>query len=165
MNLGLTLRSQVNATLTLSAPRQAVTVRPSPPVRLALAAILGGAGQGGAAPSALDVPGVSAGPLQGLRAVSLDASDQLINPDRAVVADGLRVLGLALTAASAQGQAVTVRRRGTVTEAGWAWSEGPVYVGDGGALTQAVPATGWLCQIGVAISATTIDIDPQPIIL
>ena len=151
--------------LTIDAPANSVTNRPSKKVLVSMAAVLGGAGQGSGGAAAYDFPGTSAGALQGLRVVALSASDQLIHPDRSVAADGLRILGLALTAASAPGQAVTVRRRGAVTEAAWAWDEGPVYVGDGGELTQTVPPSGWLCQIGVAINATTVDIDPQPIIL
>ena len=115
--------------------------------------------------SAYDIEAQAAGPLQGSRVVALDANDRLIHPDLLNATDGQRVLGIAVNAASAAGQPVTVRRRGPVSEAAWAWDEGPVFVGIAGQLPQTPVDPGWLCRIGMAINATTVEVDPQPTIL
>lgn len=126
---------------------------------------IGSALQGPPGLTTYDLPFLAAGPIQGGRAVTLDAFDQVAAPDLDLAVDGLRLLGVALNSASAQGEQVSIRRRGTVVDSGWAWDEGPVYVGVGGALTQTLPASGWVCLIGTAVNPTTVEISPQPIIL
>lgn len=82
-------------------------------------------------------------------------------PDRTVAADGPLVLGITETSALA-GQDVRVRYEGSMVEVSWAWTLGPVFVGDAGNLTQAPSASGWIRQVGVALSATELWIDLQP---
>lgn len=112
-----------------------------------------------------DLERTAAGPLSSRRAVTVAGDGRVAYPDRAVTADASRFLGILVTSASAADDPVTVRRRGAITEAGWSWTPGPVWVGDTGLLTQAVPSTGWVLQVGTAINATTIDIEPEPPIL
>lgn len=112
-----------------------------------------------------DLERTAAGPLSSRRAVTVAGDGRVAYPDRAVTADATRFLGILVTSASAADDPVTVRRRGAITEAGWSWTPGPVWVGDTGLLTQTVPSTGWVLQVGTAINATTIDIEPEPPIL
>jgi hypothetical protein len=112
-----------------------------------------------------DLERTAAGPLSSRRAVTVTGDGRVAYPDRAVAADATRFLGILVTSASAADDPVTVRRRGAITEAGWSWTPGPVWVGDTGLLTQTVPSTGWVLQVGTAVNATTIDIEPEPPIL
>lgn len=70
--------------------------------------------------------------------------------------DGM--LGISLTAAQA-GEAVLVQRAGTVDNSGWMWSEGLVFLGANGVLTQIPPTVGWELVVGNAPSATRLNID------
>lgn len=113
----------------------------------------------------LDIQRPASGPLSSSRAVTVGTDGRVAYPDRSVTDDALRFLGVLLTSASAVDQQVVIRRQGRITESAWAWEPGPVWVGDSGQLTQSPPATGWILQVGTAISATSIDIDPEPVIL
>lgn len=60
------------------------------------------------------------------------------------------------------GANVIVQIGGPITEPSWSWiANQPVYVGSSGFLTQTVPTTGWLLEIGVADTATRIIIEPK----
>jgi hypothetical protein len=78
-------------------------------------------------------------------------------PSTAASADAARVVGLAVTAAAA-GDSFDVVTKGEWTDSAWAWAPGIVFCGDGGALTQA-PASGWILEVGRAMSATRLVID------
>jgi len=66
-------------------------------------------------------------------------------------------LGISLNSAL-QDEPVTVQRTGIIEELTWAWSPGPVFLGMNGVLTQEVPQAGVVLQIGVALSASQLDI-------
>lgn len=70
------------------------------------------------------------------------------------------VCGLTLTATSGPGD-VTVQRSGPVTDAAWNWAPGRVYLGMGGALTQSPPEDGFDVLVGVAVSATRLNLNFQ----
>lgn len=87
------------------------------------------------------------------------------------VADGTnaahagRCIGIS-TGAAVQGDDVTVQTAGAITEPGWTWTDGPVFVGADGILMQSLAGLAFVQQIGVATSATSIDINPQlPILI
>ena len=64
--------------------------------------------------------------------------------------------------ATEQGALATVQRLGEVVEAGWAWVPGlPVWLGEAGVLTQALPQAGALLRIGTATAATRLFVDPR----
>ena len=90
------------------------------------------------------------------RAVSAALGDiwhpLLADPD-----DSRVVLGITRQAGSL-GDPILVQTSGPLTNGGWSWAEGPVYSGDGGVLTQTAPSTGWIVCVGIATSATTIDV-------
>ena len=64
------------------------------------------------------------------------------------------------TGAASSGAAVAIQLDGVMTEPSWAWSPGPVWLGTTGQLTQTIPVTGSVIQIGIAVSATKLAIDP-----
>ncbi|WP_103018103.1 hypothetical protein [Alicycliphilus denitrificans] len=70
------------------------------------------------------------------------------------------ISGLTLTATPSAGD-VTVQRSGPVDDTAWTWTPGPVYLGAGGALTQAPPADGFDILIGYAVSPARLYLDIQ----
>ena len=60
--------------------------------------------------------------------------------------------GVTLTAASA-GAAVNVQRTGDLSDSGWNWQPGRVWLGVAGALTQTPPADGFDVLIGAAVAS------------
>lgn len=67
------------------------------------------------------------------------------------------ILGLAVTAGQAGAQ-ISVQRSGTVTDSGWSWAYGRVYLGANGQLTQTPPTSGFSVLIGFAATATSINL-------
>lgn len=88
----------------------------------------------------------------------------LFQVDTSVPAHGEQVIGIAAQSATVLGQPCAVRNAGNFTEAAWNWAPGLVYCGPAGEITQAPSDTGWLVQIGRVVSATTIAVDPEPVI-
>lgn len=66
-----------------------------------------------------------------------------------------KVVGITNAATSA-GQSVKIWPTGKITEPTFNFSIGPVYLSTNGTLTQTIPASGFIQQIGVATSATTL---------
>lgn len=64
------------------------------------------------------------------------------------------------------GEPLSVVREGLMTEDGWSWTpDAPIFIAADGVLTQTQPTFGNpVRRIGWAISATTINLDPYPII-
>ena len=67
-------------------------------------------------------------------------------------------LGLTTTV-STTGNPVTIQTSGEVTDVGWAWAAGSVFMGDSGELTQTPSTVGILQKIGTVLTATSILID------
>lgn len=80
--------------------------------------------------------------------------------DAATFGDTGKAIGIA-TGAALNGASISVQQGGQLTEPSWSWTEGPVYVGATGFLTQDLSGLVYLHQIGVALSATTVDVNPQ----
>ncbi|PKM30241.1 MAG: hypothetical protein CVV07_07435 [Gammaproteobacteria bacterium HGW-Gammaproteobacteria-11] len=70
------------------------------------------------------------------------------------------LLGIALTAAD-QGNPLNIQRSGVVNDSAWSWTPGPVWLGANGALTQTPPSDGFDVAIGVAVSATRLNLNLQ----
>jgi hypothetical protein len=83
--------------------------------------------------------------------------------DAATLAHAGTAIGLTTGAALASTPA-TIQTLGNLTEPAWSFVEGPVYVGLHGFPTQSLDGV-FLQQIGVAVSATTLNINPQISIL
>ncbi|HVZ17222.1 MAG TPA: hypothetical protein VG897_08905 [Terriglobales bacterium] len=75
--------------------------------------------------------------------------------------DALLIEGIT-TGAASSGAEATVQSTGEMTDVAWSWALGPVFCGLNGQLTQAPPNAAWICQIGLAIDATTIVIGIRP---
>lgn len=94
--------------------------------------------------------------LGGHRAVRINAAGKVIYADHSVSPS---VIGVSRHAAVADAT-VTVVAAGPLDEPGWTWTPGEsVFLGPAGALTQDVPASGWVVPIGYAISATRLLIE------
>ena len=62
------------------------------------------------------------------------------------------------------GDQATVTLWGPMVEPSWNFVNGPVFVGDGGLLTQTAPTGGPIIRAGIAVSATKLIVDfQQPI--
>lgn len=82
--------------------------------------------------------------------------------DSATPAHAAAFLGLTQGAASS-GAAVTIQRTGIIVEPSWSWAPWLcVFVGANGVLTQSAPSSGFSLVLGVAMSATSLLIRPQP---
>lgn len=100
----------------------------------------------------------ASGSISALRAVVADGGNARY-PDTSDAADAGAVVGISVTAASSGG-AVVVVASGKWADAGWSWMAGPVFCGASGVLTQ-TPPTGWVQEIGRALSATELLINVQ----
>ena len=89
----------------------------------------------------------------GLRYASSDA------PSTAVQAVGV------LPAAINAGALGFVQTSEEITDASWAWSLGPVWLGLNGSLTQTPISSGAQVEVGIAIASNTLLIRVQPSIL
>ncbi|MBD1554757.1 hypothetical protein [Pseudomonas typographi] len=75
------------------------------------------------------------------------------------------LIGLS-TVAAAQDAEVTLQTMGTIDDSGWSWSEGLVFLGPNGTLTQTAPSTGWEVVVGWAPSATRLNLNfSEPVLL
>lgn len=66
------------------------------------------------------------------------------------------------TGAVTNGSAVTVQTTGEMVEPSWNWSNGSVYLGSTGLLTQTLPSSGAIVEIGIATAPTKLLIRLQP---
>lgn len=66
-----------------------------------------------------------------------------------------QLLGLSLSAAL-PGEALNVQRSGELTDNGWNWVPGRIWLGAGGTLTQVPPVAGYDVLIGTAVSSRSI---------
>lgn len=110
-------------------------------------------------------------PLTPSSDVSLFVAGTVLSGHRAVYSDGVtaryasssdlssaeRCIGIT-TQAAAQGALVYVRRAGLLVEPTWSWAAGPVWLALDGALTQTIPTTGVMLQVGMALDPTTLDV-------
>ena len=75
-----------------------------------------------------------------------------------------RVVGISLAAASA-GASISYVDDGPIDEPSWSFAPGPVWLGEQGQITQAVPASGFAQIVGTAVAPTRIVVSLQPPIL
>jgi hypothetical protein len=113
------------------------------------------------APGGTAVTATAGEAIGGNRAVLLDAAGLAWYADRTTPAHLGRLAGITQGAASL-GAAVTLVSYGLMVEPSWAWTpDTPVYLGTAGLLTQTTPTSGFLQIIGIALSATTLFINPR----
>ena len=100
--------------------------------------------------------------LSGQRCVTME-NGVAVYVDLATI--GVRAIGVT-TGAASQGQPVTARDAGPMTEPTWNWTVGlPLYAGPNGLITQTPPAAPAMLRIiGVATSPTDANLYPYPAI-
>lgn len=107
-------------------------------------------------PSAASTPtisGIAAEPISALRAIR-SANDGIRHASSTQA--GVCVLGITLSGANA-GSSVTIQTTGEITDSNWNWTtEGRVFLGANGALTQTPSPTGMHVLIGIALSPNRI---------
>jgi hypothetical protein len=141
-----------------------VTTLGSSSALITTVSVPGPQGEKGDPGDAADTPTFEAGEsLSAKRAIRVEG-DIAYYADGADSAHAGKALGISAGAVSL-GDTVTVRMTGMVQELTWTLTEGPVYVGANGALTQSVSGLAFVQQIGVAVSPTQININPQLAIL
>lgn len=129
-----------------------------------LAGIRGPQGPKGDPGDIAEYPSFEAGEALSAKRVVQVINEKAYYCDGNTAAHAGKGIGLT-TGASAQGDTVTIQTSTMLTEATWTLSEGPVYVGANGALTQSVTGLAFVQQIGIAVSPTQININPQLAIL
>ena len=118
---------------------------------------------GGIVPANIDLAAEAGVNLSALRVVRLDAANKAVYADNDTAANA-NAVGITTSAASA-GATAAIRYAGLLEDAGWSWTQGPIYIGIGGTLTQTAPAGGLIVrEVARAISATKIIIDIEPLI-
>ena len=100
----------------------------------------------------------STGPLSSSRVLVVN-SGGVVLADKDTLTHQDKILGLTTSSASAADEDVSVLGEGYRKDDSYTFTEGPVWLGNAGVLTQVKPATGMLVQLGVAISATELYFD------
>jgi hypothetical protein len=103
--------------------------------------------------------------LSGHRIVTINSEGAAIYADKDIHASLLNILGMT-TGAVLAGENATIIPAGEIAEPSWTFDTSlPVYLNNNGLLTQALPTTGAIMQVGVPMSATKMLIDiKMPII-
>jgi hypothetical protein len=127
--------------------------------------VVRGAGAKGDAgtPIALLMP--AAVPLGGHRIVKAMGDGTVGYPSSDAPIDAQLLLGMTTGATPTIGGLAEIQTGGNANELSWTWFPGPIFCGDQGVMTQAVPEGAWLRQVGVAIGPTSIIIDLNPVVL
>jgi hypothetical protein len=122
---------------------------------------LHGADGTGSGTSTDTIEAIADGTINGHRAVRVSGAGRvaLANSDDPLTAG--TVIGVSLTAAF-DGETVTVQIIGEINEPTFNFTPGPVYFTATGALTQTLPASGYLQQIAVALDTTEISVQIGP---
>ena len=157
MSLTLTWRAlPPPLTLTWRGPDQSVTSAVAQNGMTAVAAIVGPPGPSGSA--GVTATRTAGEALGGHRAVAIrtDGKAWYVSPTDALVS----VFGLT-TGAASLGADVAIQSAGEMIEPSWNWTQGPVYLGASGTLTQTVPVAGAIVEIGIAGGPTSITINPR----
>ena len=104
--------------------------------------------------------GFTAGAIvNGHRALMPDGAGGVVHADPST--PGYEFAGVS-NGAAPQGGDVSITTSGPMVEPSWSWQDGAaLYIGPAGTLTATPPATGVLHQVGVAVSATEIVVQPS----
>lgn len=90
----------------------------------------------------------------GQRIVTTDGAGKVVYADKDTPADAFRVLGMTIFSAIADDD-VQVLTFGDHTDPSFTWTPGdPIYLGNTGLMTQTVPTTGFVMQVGFAVTST-----------
>lgn len=146
------IESETIITLALG-PDMLASVSASNESALEFLALGGPPGERGPAADTLDK--TAAHTISGHRVVVAVAGGAVAVAEPATAGHAGRVVGITENAATA-GSTVSVRHAGELVEPSWSWQVGPVWLGEGGTLTQTAPLSVFLLQVGVATAADTL---------
>jgi hypothetical protein len=109
---------------------------------------------------------ISDGILAGHRVVKTTTSGKVGYADKDTVGDSSIILGIT-QGASVDLATAKVQYDGKMVEPSWTWTMGDaIFCGNAGVLTQVCPTTGFVCQVGVPLSPTSMLIEiHQPILI
>lgn len=109
---------------------------------------------------------IADGALGGHRVVKPTTSGKVGYADKATTAHAPVVLGITQGAA-VDGDLIKVQYDGKMTESSWTWTVNvPIYCGASGVLTETVPTSGFVIQVGTSLSPTSILVNVrQPVVL
>jgi len=93
-----------------------------------------------------------------LRAVRRMSDGLGYHADSATQSHATSVVGIA-TQSTSTGGSFTYTARGELTDPSWSWSDGEIFVGANGALTQTPPTSGFIMSVGHAIGSTSMFVD------
>lgn len=107
--------------------------------------------------------GVAGATVNGHRALMPDTTGRLVHAQPAEATYAFAGISTGSATVGAEVRAVVA---GPITEPSWSWTPlAPLYVGASGTLTATPPTTGAAQQVAVAISATSILVQPGPILI
>lgn len=165
--------STTETTVSVAETAQDVTVTPlettvtiqQGSVSVVTAALQGPPGPTGPAGSgsSLSITRAAGQDLSGHRAVRVAGEEAFYASADTQVHAG-RVVGIT-TGAALTGADATIQVGGEMTELSWSWSDGPIFLGLDGQLTQTPPTAGFVQQVATAITSTRILIDVRPPLL
>jgi hypothetical protein len=110
-------------------------------------------GGGGASSDLVFTAGTN---LSGHRVVIASSDTEINYADKDTPAHEFLVIGIIANAVSV-GDSTTVTPEGIMIEPSWTWTPGnPIFLGNNGMMTQSAPTSGFVLEIGVAISSQSI---------
>ena len=111
-----------------------------------------------------DPPLIANGDISGHRVVAGLSDTQITYADKDTPTHKSLVLGITRNAART-GDSVMVQSRRVMTEPSWNWTQGmPLFLANNGMMTQNVPQTGFVMELGVALTPQTMWINIGPAI-
>jgi hypothetical protein len=112
----------------------------------------------------IDLSAEAGSNLSALRVVRLDATNKAVYADNDTDTNA-NAVGIT-TIASILGATASIRYAGVLEDSGWSWTQGPIYLGNSGTLTQTAPTGGLIVrEVARAIAANKIIIDIEPLII
>lgn len=104
-------------------------------------------------------------PISGHRAVTILADGLVYYADHDTLDDIPNVMGISMNAA-VEGDPVDILVFGEMIEPSWSWTERrAIFLGSAGHLTQAPPTTGFLMEVGFAVTPQKIMVELKPAIV
>lgn len=118
---------------------------------------------GGLVPANIDLAAEAGENLSALRVVRLNGTNKAVYADNDN-ATNANAVGIT-TSSAASGATASIRYAGLLEDSSWTWSQGPIYIGTAGTLTQAAPTGGLIVrEVARAIASTKIIIDIETLI-
>jgi hypothetical protein len=156
-----TIELEPGPALVLAGPVGSVSIEETQEVALELFPILRGPQGVAGGDGVVQRTAIAGAALGGHRAVYL-AAGEAHYASAADAASAHACIGIT-TGAAIEGDNVVITTLGRMVEGSWAWTPGlPVYLALNGLLTQTVPTTDTLLEVGIATAATELEVRIRP---